>query len=81
MGAFLFLSTSNYISGFTVKKIPRRIGIAFFYCIVMIVGMSFTLPAVKQSAILSTLLLAISKLSSSKFKLNLANAYCLIACM
>jgi hypothetical protein len=50
---------------FTVKKIPRRIGIACFYAVVMILGLCFLSPTVKHSIFLSTLLIAISKLASS----------------
>lgn len=56
----------NVFLGYTIKKIPRRIGIAFFYLIVMLVGISFTAPFVKHNAFIATVLLAVSKLASSK---------------
>jgi len=65
MGAFLFLSTFSFNAEFTVSRIPRRIGVAFFYSLVMIIGLCFLSPVVKESVFLSTLLIGISKLSSS----------------
>ena len=66
-GSVLVLKYHFTYEEFTVKKIPRRIGIAGFYCVVMVIGLCFLSPTVKTSVFLSTLLIGISKLASSNF--------------
>jgi len=64
-----------------VQKIPRRKGIAGFYSLVVLIGLLFFIPAIKNSKMAGTSLMGISRFLSSKKLSNQAISYTLIASM
>jgi len=53
-----------------IHKIPRRCGIAGFYTILACLGLTFIIPSIKHNLVLTSLVIGLSRVASSKFILN-----------
>lgn len=49
-----------------IHKIPRRCGMAGFYTIVALLGLTFIIPGVKNNVIVASIIIGMSRVASSK---------------
>lgn len=67
MTSFIYLSNLLINIDLLINKIPRRLGIAGFYVIVALLGLSFLIPAIKKNNLLTSVAIGISRIASSIF--------------
>ncbi len=69
-----------YLKAWTASHIPRKIGIAGFYTLAMLVEMLYFTDFVKNNLALSTIFIGVARICACKFCFKIVNGYCLIAC-
>lgn len=78
--SIFFLSKFVLIPAYTASNIPRRLGIAGFYALAMIVELLYFTKFVEENLIVSTLFIGVARICARNFTFHSVNGYCLVAC-
>ncbi len=65
MTSFLYLSNNFFILDCVIHKIPRKCGMAGFYTIVSLLGLTFFIHPIKHSVVLTSIVIGMSRVASS----------------
>ena len=60
-------------SAWTASNVPRKVGIAGFYALTMLVEMLYFTKFVQENLVVSTILIGVARMCA-------LNGYCLVAC-